>query len=143
MLVSPKVDWQANSVKECTQCGKCCTKYSNGGLSATDSEIDMWQLFRPDIAEYVKNGLIWMNPENGQQLSLCPFLRKVPNQDIYTCDIYYDRPDDCKYYPVTIQQMLQDECEMLEDQDLKQPNIAQQTLDRLMADSRPPFKKAN
>jgi len=127
-------------VKECTQCGKCCTKYSDGGLSATDSEIDMWQLFRPDIAEYVKNGLIWMSPENGKQLSLCPFLRKVPEKEIYTCDIYYDRPDDCKFYPVTIKQMIGDECEMLEDDDLKHPDQAQRSLDKLMADSRPPFK---
>ncbi|MFQ3236627.1 MAG: Fe-S-cluster containining protein [Paraglaciecola sp.] len=127
-------------MKECTQCGKCCTKYSDGGLSATDSEIDMWQLFRPDIAEYVKNGLIWMSPQNGKQLTLCPFLRKTSN-DIYTCDIYFDRPDDCKFYPVTIKQMLNDNCEMLEQSDKEQPVKAQHTLDRLMADSRPAFDK--
>lgn len=127
-------------MKECTQCGKCCTKYSNGGLSATDSEIDMWQLFRPDIAEYVKNGLIWMSPENGKQLTLCPFLRITAN-NIYTCDIYFDRPDDCKSYPVTIQQMLNDDCEMLEEADMVKPVKAQQDLDRLMADSRPAFDK--
>ncbi|MFT6896897.1 MAG: Fe-S-cluster containining protein [Paraglaciecola sp.] len=127
-------------MKECTQCGKCCTKYSDGGLSATDSEIDMWQLFRPDIAEYVRNGLIWMSPQNGKQLPLCPFLRKTSN-DIYTCDIYFDRPDDCKSYPVTIQQMLNDDCEMLEETDKAQPVKAQQALDELMADSRPAFDK--
>ncbi|MDP5039770.1 MAG: YkgJ family cysteine cluster protein, partial [Paraglaciecola sp.] len=124
-------------MKECTQCGKCCTKYSDGGLSATDDEIAMWQLFRPDVAEYVKAGLIWMNPQSGKQLSLCPFLRKVPEQNIYTCDIYYYRPDDCKFYPVTIKQMIGDECEMLEDDDLKHPEKAQKTLDKIMADSRP------
>ncbi|MDP5029576.1 YkgJ family cysteine cluster protein [Paraglaciecola sp.] len=128
-------------MKECTQCGKCCTKYSDGGLSATDDEIAMWQLFRPDVAEYVKAGLIWMNPQSGKQLSLCPFLRKVPEQNIYTCDIYYDRPDDCKFYPVTIKQMIGDECEMLEDDDLKHPEKAQKTLDKIMADSRPAFDK--
>ncbi|MDP5133895.1 MAG: YkgJ family cysteine cluster protein [Paraglaciecola sp.] len=128
-------------MKECTQCGKCCTKYSDGGLSATDDEIAMWQLFRPDVAEYVKAGLIWMNPQSGKQLSLCPFLRKVPEQNIYTCDIYYDRPDDCKFYPVTIKQMIGDECEMLEDDDLKHPEKAQKTLDKIMADSRPAFGK--
>jgi Fe-S-cluster containining protein len=127
-------------MKECTQCGKCCTKYSDGGLSATDNEIDMWQLFRPDIAEYVRNGLIWMSPENGKQLALCPFLRKTSN-DIYTCDIYFDRPDDCKSYPVTIQQMLNDDCEMLEETDKVQPVKAQHALDQLMADSRPAFDK--
>lgn len=101
----------------------------------------MWRLFRPDIAEYVKNGLIWMSPINGNQLSLCPFLRQVPNQQIYTCDIYHDRPDDCRAYPVTIKQMLNDECEMLEKVDEAQPVVAQQTLDRMMAESRPAFDK--
>lgn len=98
-------------------------------------------MFRPDIYNYVDNGNIWMSPDTGKQLALCPWLRKSPNQNIYTCDIYYDRPDDCKYYPVTIEQMIKDECEMLEERDLKNPKQAQQTLDKLMIDSRPPFYK--
>ena len=79
-----------------------------------------------------------MNPENGKQIALCPWLRKIPDQEKYTCDIYYDRPDDCKYYPVTIEQMVNDECEMLEVQDLAKPKQAQKVLDKLMAESRPP-----
>jgi len=79
-----------------------------------------------------------MDPENGKQIALCPWLRKVPDQEKYTCDIYYDRPDDCKYYPVTIEQMVNDECEMLEVQDLAKPKQAQKVLDKLMAESRPP-----
>lgn len=124
-------------MKECNQCGKCCTKYSDGGLSATESEINMWELFNPEISEYVRNGKIWMSPDTGNQLTLCPWLRKVPNQEKYTCDIYFDRPDDCKYYPVTIDQMINDDCEMLEIRDLENPKKAQKTLDKLMADSRP------
>jgi Fe-S-cluster containining protein len=81
-----------------------------------------------------------MSPDTGKQIELCPWLRKLPNQNKYTCDIYYDRPDDCKYYPVTIEQMIKDECEMLEVQDLAKPKQAQKTLDKLMADSRPPFE---
>ncbi|MFT5674420.1 MAG: Fe-S-cluster containining protein [Paraglaciecola sp.] len=133
-------------MKECTQCGKCCTKYSNGGLSATREEIEMWALFRPDIADYVRNGKIWMDPESGKQIDLCPFLRlsspeQSPAKQIYTCDIYHDRPDDCRFYPVTIKQMLDDDCEMIEIQDLTDPIKAQRTLDKLMEDSRPPFDK--
>lgn len=79
-----------------------------------------------------------MSPDTGEQLALCPWLRKVPGQEKYTCDIYYDRPDDCKYYPVTVEQMVADECEMLELQDLEKPKQAQKRLDKLMADSRPP-----
>jgi uncharacterized protein len=125
-------------VKECNQCGKCCTKYGNGGLSVTENEVEMWDIFKPDIYRYVNDGKIWMDPESGKQLELCPWLRKQPNKNIYTCDIYYDRPDDCKFYPVTIEQMIADECEMLEAKDLEKPEKAQKALDKLMIDSRPP-----
>lgn len=127
-------------MKECNQCGKCCTQYSNGGLSASASETEFWENFRPAIYRYVSDGKIWMNPDTGEQLALCPWLNKLPGQDKYTCDIYYDRPDDCKYYPVTIEQMVTDGCEMLEAQDLASPKQAQKNLNRLMADSRPPFE---
>ena len=127
-------------MKECNQCGKCCTKYSDGGLSASASEIEYWENFRPDIYSYVSGGNIWISPDTGEQIKLCPWLRKLPNQNRYMCDIYYDRPDDCKYYPVTIEEMIKDECEMLEVQDLSNPKQAQRILDKLMADSRPPYK---
>jgi len=124
-------------VKECNQCGKCCTKYSNGGLSASESEIYFWDIFRPEIFNYVNNGNIWMEPSTGKQLKLCPWLRQHSN-NIYTCDIYFDRPDDCKHYPVTVEQMIEDECEMIEERDLIKPKQAQKKLDKLMMDSRPP-----
>jgi len=125
-------------VKECNQCGKCCANYSNGGLSASPSEIEFWDVFRPDIYNYVRDGKIWMSPDTGEQLELCPWLKKAAHQNKFTCDIYHDRPDDCKFYPVTIEQMIKDECEMLEARDLANPKQAQKTLDKLMADSRPP-----
>ena len=81
-----------------------------------------------------------MSPDTGKQIKICPWLRKLPNQNKYNCDIYYDRPDDCKYYPVTIDQMVMDECEMLEVQDMANPKQAQKILDKLMADSRPAYK---
>jgi len=128
-------------VKNCNQCGKCCTKYSDGGLSATSSEIALWREFRPDIARYVSDGKIWMDPVDGQQLTLCPWLEPIGGQkNKYTCGIYEDRPDDCRHYPVTIKEMVIDECEMLEPRDLARPRQAQRLLDRLMADSRPAYK---
>ena len=128
-------------MKECNSCGKCCTKYGNGGLSASQDEIEFWETFRPEISSYVNQGNIWVNPDTGKQTEQCPWLRQLPNQGKYICDIYYDRPDDCKHYPVTIAQMVKDECEMLEVQDLAKPKQAQKTLDRLMADSRPPVEQ--
>jgi Fe-S-cluster containining protein len=67
-------------------------------------------------------------------------LRKLPDQDKYICRIYHDRPDDCKHYPVNIEQMVMDECEMLEVRDLADSNQAQSTLDKIMSDSRPPYR---
>jgi len=127
-------------MKECNQCGKCCKKYSSGGLSASVEEIEFWEIHRPDIYKYVKDGEIWMNPETGNQIEVCPWLRKLSNQNKYTCGIYFDRPDDCKYYPVTIDQMVMDDCEMLDARDLIEPKKSQKRLDELMADSRPPYE---
>ena len=124
-------------MKDCNQCGKCCTKYGDGGLSASPSEIRFWEDFRTDIFSYVSNNNIWMDPDTGKQLALCPWLRKLPDQEKYICDIYDDRPDDCRQYPVTIDQMIKDECEMLEDKDLAKPKHAQKVLDKIMIDSRP------
>ncbi len=125
-------------MKDCNSCGKCCIKYSNGGLSASKSEIALWDVFKPEVMPYVKNGEIWVDPDSGKPLELCPWLEKLPNQKQYSCAIYYDRPDDCKFYPTTLEEMVRDECEMLEERDLKNTKIAQKTLDRLMTDSRPP-----
>lgn len=124
-------------MKACNQCGKCCINYSDGGLSASDSEIDYWETFRPDIANYVKAGKIWISPSSGQQLKRCPWLRQLVGQKKYTCEIYHDRPDDCKHYPVMIDQMIEDECEMLELKDMAKPDKSQAILDEIMSDSRP------
>jgi Fe-S-cluster containining protein len=127
-------------VKECNQCGKCCIRYSNGDLSASADEIASWDVYRPDIYRYVSDGKIWMDPETGKQIERCPWLNKLPGQNKYTCDIYYDRPDDCRYYPVTVDQMVADECEMLEAKDLLDSKKAQKVLNKLMEDSRPAFE---
>ena len=124
-------------MRECNQCGKCCTNYSNGGLAALPSEIEYWEIFRPKIFAYVRAGKIWMDPGTGAQLKRCPWLRQLPDQNKFTCDIYNDRPEDCKDYPVTISQMVEDECEMLEVKDLASPKQAQKALDKIISNSRP------
>ena len=123
-------------MKDCNQCGKCCIKYSNGGLSASQSEIELWEIFKPEIYQYVSNGEIWFDPKTGEQIERCPWLRKLPDQEKYTCDIYYDRPEDCRLYPTNIEEMERDGCEMLEEKDFKDRKRAQIELDNLMEDSR-------
>jgi uncharacterized protein len=128
-------------MKECNQCGKCCLKYGDGGLSATAEEIEGWEIFNPAIAEYVANGEIWMDPATGEQLSCCPWLEVLPGSGSikYGCRIYHDRPQDCRHYPVSIADMVRDDCEMIDVADLEAPKEAQAALDKLMADSRPPL----
>lgn len=125
-------------MKPCNQCGKCCINYSNGGLSATADEIEYWEVFRPKIASYVNSGNIWMDPSSGAQLEICPWLRRTEGlaegKEFYSCDIYEDRPDDCRAYPVDLGQMLNDECEMLEEDDIANHKLANSRLKLIMSD---------
>jgi Fe-S-cluster containining protein len=128
-------------VKDCNQCGKCCIRYGGGGLTATAGEIDWWENHRPDIFALVGDGEIWVDPKTGKQMTQCPWLEKEPGTEKYTCSIYFDRPDECKHYPVTIEEMVRDGCEMIEARDLKNPQKAQRDLDQIMSDSRPSVSK--
>jgi len=130
-------------MKDCNQCGKCCIKYGDGALSATKEEIDLWEIFNPDIFKFVKKNEIWFDPASGSRLRTCPFLEISPQthplaQKKYTCSIYADRPEDCRHYPSLIPEMIRDECEMIEVMDLENIKKAQIKLDLLMQDSRPP-----
>ena len=59
-----------------------------------------------------------MDPDSGEQIELCPWLRREPEKLQYTCAIYFDRPEDCRVYPATVSDMIKDDCEMIEPQDL-------------------------
>jgi Fe-S-cluster containining protein len=128
-------------MKHCNSCGKCCVKYGGNGLSASSHEVEYWEVFRSDIARYINNGKIWVDPKTGKNPELCPWLTVVSDegtdQQRVSCDIYLDRPDDCVIYPVSIAEMIKDGCEMLEPKDINNPQQAQKDLDVLMADSRP------
>lgn len=126
-----------SAMKNCNSCGKCCETAGNGGLSASREEIDWWETHRPEIARYVQGGKIWIDPATGEYFARCPWLRQVPDKNKTTCDIYFDRPEDCRHYPVDIAQMVRDDCEMIEPRDLKDIKRAQEKLDAIMIDSRP------
>ncbi len=128
-------------MKDCNQCGKCCLLYGGGDLAASPADIEGWENERPDIAKYVNGNKIWIDPQSGKTLIVCPWLDKVPGQNKYNCKIYFDRPEDCRHYPVRIDDMIRDECEMLEPKDLTNVDRAQQKLDEMMSDSRPPLRR--
>ena len=77
-------------------------------------------------------------PQADEYFARCPWLQKSPDGKKFTCDIYDDRPEDCRHYPVDIAQMVHDDCEMLERRDLLDLKRAQKKLDEIMIDSRPP-----
>jgi len=126
-------------LRECNSCGKCCIKYSDGGLTAEKYEINNWLDDAPEIAEYVHNGHIWFDPKSKQPIKLCPWLQPSINENSkvtsYSCAIYFNRPNDCRYYPSTFEEMVRDECEMVEAKDLKNPAKARQALEIIMSDS--------
>lgn len=107
----------------------------------TKQEIELWELVNPEIYEYVKGNEIWFDPQSGEKLAQCPFLETVRDpaqaREKYTCSIYKDRPEDCRLYPSTINEMIRDGCEMIEKVDLDNPITAQKKLDLIMIDSRP------
>ena len=119
-------------MKACNACGKCCIKYSNGQLAASTEDIQLWESFRPDISEYVVSGEIWFEPNSKKLIELCPWLKKDTDSARYLCDIYLDRPEDCRAYPATIKDMIMDDCEMLEPADLSDLKQAQKTLNEIM-----------
>ena len=125
-------------MRNCNSCGKCCETAGNGGLSANAKEIDYWETYRPDIARYVDAGRLWVDPDTGAYFPRCPWLRYAPDGNKASCDIYDDRPEDCRHYPVDIEQMVRHGCEMIEPKDLKDISRAQKKLDAIMIDSRPP-----
>lgn len=132
---------RAKEVKPCNQCGKCCLKYGANDLAASAADIRQWEQFRPDIARYVSAGKIWFDPETRQPLTVCPWLETGGGVqgNGYSCSIYADRPEDCRHYPVSIDEMFADDCEMLEPKDRLDWHSAQRKLDLIMLDSRPPL----
>jgi Fe-S-cluster containining protein len=113
-------------MKDCTQCGKCCTNANfMGNLSATAEDVERWEdAGRHDILEWVSiftdgderilSGDLWISPRTGEEVGRCPFVRKVRGQERYECTIYDTRPETCRKYPRGIEHMKSIGCEMLE-----------------------------
>jgi Fe-S-cluster containining protein len=93
--------------RPCTNCGKCCTNASfMGTLQATGDDIKRWR--RERRADILKFAVIlgpardpfadlWVTAE-GEEKERCPFVRKVPRQNRYLCQIYETRPQVCRDY---------------------------------------------
>lgn len=88
---------------ECKQCGNCCLNlYDAYQTTATKRDYNKWKkLGRDDILFWVDpDDLdIWISPRTNEYVERCPWLRKVPRENRYTCRIYDLRPKHCREYP--------------------------------------------
>jgi Fe-S-cluster containining protein len=91
----------------CKQCGNCCLNLGAYQACATDEDIALWEESgRDDILEWVDEvgpGIydIWISPRTGDDVSRCPWLRKLPRQEKYICRIQDMKPGLCRNYPLS------------------------------------------
>jgi Fe-S-cluster containining protein len=98
----------------CKQCGKCCKLRGAYQNYATDDDYNRWLLEgREDILQYVAVndcGLsrsnqerrllnVWVKPGTEEYLDECPWLKKLPEQDLYICAIHHTKPWHCRSFP--------------------------------------------
>ena len=94
----------------CIQCGNCCRNLFDAYSTSVDiDEINRWRAEeRWDILEWVEIyefsgeaafGDLWISPNTGDELTRCPWLRKLPRQDKYKCRIQDTKPAHCRNYP--------------------------------------------
>lgn len=103
----------------CTRCGKCCLNESYMlTLTASAKDVSRWQREgRDDILRYVAQvgpGFYDLWVDDGVELARCPFLRKDRGAATYRCKIHETRPETCRRYPVDYEQMIVDECEIID-----------------------------
>jgi Fe-S-cluster containining protein len=95
---------------QCTRCGHCCLELLDAYCTSVDIEqVQRWRKEdRWDILERVEIMMvdgkelfadIWFSPTTGEETARCPWLRKLPNKNIYTCRIHETKPLHCRNFP--------------------------------------------
>ena len=94
---------------KCKQCGHCCLDLDAFSTCASEEDVARWtHEGREDVLEWVEPVAlgdivvaydIWMDPESGEDVSRCPWLRKLPGTDKYVCRIQDTKPELCRDYP--------------------------------------------
>lgn len=94
---------------KCKQCGNCCLNLNTASTSVSEEDIRMWEKEgRSDILEWVdfipigENSFvsdIWIDPVTNDDVEICPWLGKLPNQDKYVCSIHDVKPEIGGKYP--------------------------------------------
>jgi len=95
---------------ECVRCGNCCLNLGDAFQTSVDMEVvrrweteGRWDILdRIEVVRIDGKALladIWFSPVTGDEVSRCPWLRKLPNQTIYKCRIHDTKPPHCLDYP--------------------------------------------
>jgi Fe-S-cluster containining protein len=94
---------------KCVQCGNCCLNlYDAFCTTAEPEDLHRWENEgRWDILDWVSFLLeddrtladLWISPRTGEEVTRCPWLRKLPRKDKYICRIHDTKPIHCKKYP--------------------------------------------
>ncbi len=94
---------------KCRQCGNCCINLGDAfSTCATEEDIYLWEEEgRTDILEWV--GFIplgdeyiydlWIDPQTDDDVTQCPWLKKLSKQNKYICCIHDVKPHHCRTYP--------------------------------------------
>lgn len=118
--------------RKCERCGSCCVQL--GDLynvtiqdvrrwieerrfdilwyccGWNDASFDMFLEFDTEgLVRYLGESLnmeMWFNPENGDELRLCPFLRKTRGKRQFECLIHDTKPEICRNYICDPQNMM-------------------------------------
>ena len=89
----------------CKQCGHCCFNLSDAYCnSVLEEDVERWRLEgRADILKFVDERSlfndIWICRETGEKLGRCPWLKRLPENDRYSCRIHHTKPTHCRNYP--------------------------------------------
>jgi len=105
---------------KCVQCGNCCLNLNDAICTTADPEdLIRWEKEgRWDILDWVSYLLeddrtladLWISPKTGEDVTRCPWLRKLPGKEKYKCRIHDTKPAHCIKYPKTKKHALTTGC---------------------------------
>ena len=97
---------------KCIQCGHCCLNlYDAYSTTAYEEDLVRWEdEGRRDILEYIVDADLWISHRTGEEVTRCPWLRKLPRKEKYICRIHDTKPRHCKDYPKSKKHALRTGC---------------------------------
>ncbi|MFC1592193.1 hypothetical protein ACFL43_06685 [Thermodesulfobacteriota bacterium] len=92
----------------CKQCGSCCLNLDGYETTCSAADVRRWERQgRYDILAWVEScetaggrviHEVWVNPDSGEPVTRCPWLRKQPRRDRYLCRINDTKPERCRWW---------------------------------------------